>query len=100
MAVVAGASWLYRGYQNLPALGARGLRLNPGSAVLVCFLPILNYFLGNKVLNDLWRASDPTLPVDPVTRGSNDRRRSGLHTANPGCGFAGVPLRPQAGKWQ
>jgi hypothetical protein len=59
-------TWLYRGYQNLPALGARGLRFNPGSAVLVCFLPILNYFLVNKVLNDLWRASDPTLPADPV----------------------------------
>jgi tRNA A-37 threonylcarbamoyl transferase component Bud32 len=65
-------AWFRRGYLNLPALGARRLRFRPWWAVGAWLLPVFSLFRPKQVLNDIWRASDPSLPPDP---GAAWRRR-------------------------
>jgi serine/threonine protein kinase len=56
--------WLRRVYSNLPTLGAKELRFRPGWAMAVWFVPLLNLVRPKQLLNDVWRASDPDLPVE------------------------------------
>jgi serine/threonine-protein kinase len=56
--------WFRRAYRNLAALGARGLRFAGGWAIGAWFVPILSLVRPKQLLNDIWRASDPDLPVD------------------------------------
>jgi Protein kinase domain/Domain of unknown function (DUF4328) len=56
--------WFRRAYRNLEALGARGLRFAGGWAIGAWFVPILSLVRPKQLLNDIWRASDPDLPVD------------------------------------
>jgi hypothetical protein len=65
-------AWFRRAYLNLPALGARRLRFRPWWAVGAWLLPVFSLFRPKQVLNDIWRASDPSLPPDP---GAAWRRR-------------------------
>ena len=57
-------AWFRRAYLNLPALGARRLRYRPWWAVGAWLLPVFSLFRPKQVLNDIWRASDPDLPLD------------------------------------
>lgn len=59
--VVLYCLWLYRAYQNLPALGARALRFSPGWAVGYFFIPILNRFCPYQAVKETWKASDPAV---------------------------------------
>ncbi len=59
--VVLYCLWLYRVYQNLPALGARNLRFSPGWAVGYFFIPILNLFRPYQAVKETWKASDPAV---------------------------------------
>jgi len=56
--------WFRRAYLNLPALGARRLRYRPWWAVGAWLLPVFSLFRPKQLLNDIWRASDPELPLD------------------------------------
>jgi hypothetical protein len=57
--MVSFSFWLYRAYQNLPALGAQEVRYSPGWAVGFYFIPILNLFRPCQAMLDIWRGSDP-----------------------------------------
>jgi hypothetical protein len=56
--------WFRRAYRNLEALGARRLRFSGGWAVGAWFVPLLSLVRPKQLLNDVWRASDPGLPLD------------------------------------
>ena len=51
--------WLYKAYQNLPALGATGLYYTPIWAILGFIIPIANLFIPFYVAADTWRGSYP-----------------------------------------
>jgi hypothetical protein len=55
-------AWFRRAYLNLPALGARRLRYRGWWAVGAWLLPVFSLFRPKQVLNDIWRASDPSQP--------------------------------------
>jgi Domain of unknown function (DUF4328) len=57
-------AWFRRAYRNLPALGARRLRYRLWWAVGAWLLPVFSLFRPKQLLNDIWRASDPSLPPD------------------------------------
>jgi hypothetical protein len=61
--MVAFLTWYGRAYRNLWRLGAVALRFGPRWAVAYWFIPIVSLFRPKQVVNDLWRASDPELPV-------------------------------------
>jgi hypothetical protein len=61
--VVAFLVWYGRAYRNLERLGAQGLRWGKRWAIAYWFIPIGNWFRPKQVMNDIWRASDPELPV-------------------------------------
>lgn len=66
VAFAAGAffiAWLYRAYKNLGALGAEAMRHQPGWAIGGWFIPIVNLVLPKRIVDDLWRASDPEGPA-------------------------------------
>ncbi|MFN2588239.1 MAG: DUF4328 domain-containing protein [Actinomycetota bacterium] len=54
--------WFRRVYRNLPALGIRWLRFKLGWAVGGWFVPFLSVARPKSVVNDVWRATDPSLP--------------------------------------
>jgi serine/threonine-protein kinase len=56
--------WFRRAYWNLLALGAGRLRYTGGWAVWGWLVPLLSLVRPKQLLNDIWRASDPALPVD------------------------------------
>lgn len=56
--------WFRRAYRNLGALGIRTLRFKPGWAVGGWFVPFLGLARPKSIANDIWRATDPTLPPD------------------------------------
>jgi hypothetical protein len=67
--VVLFLRWFHRVNRNLPALGTvYGLqRISPAWAVGSWFVPIANLFVPKMAANDVWRASDPDLPIrDPT----------------------------------
>jgi len=53
---------VHRLYKNLPVLGAESLRYTSGWAVGAWFVPFLNFVWPKKIVNDIWRASDPQAP--------------------------------------
>jgi hypothetical protein len=64
--IVAFLIWYGRAFRNLERLGARGLHWGKRAVFVYWFVPIVNLFLPKQVVNDIWRASDPSLPA--VTR--------------------------------
>jgi hypothetical protein len=56
--------WFHTAYENLPRLGARGLRFKTGWTVGAWFVPILNLIRPKAIANDIWRASEPDAPAD------------------------------------
>ncbi len=54
--------WYYRAYRNLPRLGATDLKHRNWAIVLYWFIPLVSLLLPKRVLNDVWRASDPEPP--------------------------------------
>ena len=56
------ALWVQRARVNATALGAAGQRQTDGMAVGGWFIPLANVVIGKLMLNDLWRANDPTVP--------------------------------------
>lgn len=64
-ALIVGARWLDAAYRNLPALGARGLRLHPRWATWGWVVPGLNLVRPKAVVDDTWRGSSPSLPPAP-----------------------------------
>jgi Domain of unknown function (DUF4328) len=65
--VVLFLAWFYRCYANIEALGAQWPRYGKGWAVGGWFVPILNVWRPKQIANDIWRASDPSLPADVGT---------------------------------
>jgi len=65
------AAWSHRLYRNVSALGVPGLRFTAGWAAGAWFVPLLNLVRPKQIVDELWRASDPTEASDwrrrPVT---------------------------------
>lgn len=57
--------WLFNLAENCRALGVRGMRYTPVKTLLWWFIPILNLVVPYRVMQELWRASAPELPVPP-----------------------------------
>lgn len=57
--------WFHRAYRNLLPLGALKLRYGTGWSIGSWFIPIFNAFRPKQIANDIWRASDPTVPSWP-----------------------------------
>jgi uncharacterized protein DUF4328 len=55
--------WYARAYGNLERLGARGELRSRSWAIISWFVPIVNYVVPKRVMNVIWRASDPELPA-------------------------------------
>jgi hypothetical protein len=77
--VVAFLVWFRRAYSNLPALGAESLRFSSGWAVGAWFVPFLNLVRPKQLADDVWRASDPTLPAQVGAAWKQQRVASLLH---------------------
>ena len=77
--VVAFLVWFRRAYRNLPALGAESLRFSSGWAVGAWFVPFLNLVRPKQLADDIWRASDPTLPAQAGAAWKQQRVASLLH---------------------
>lgn len=56
--------WFYNAHDNLRLLGARGLEYSPGWAVGYFFIPILSLFRPYQVAQEIYRASNPDVPLD------------------------------------
>lgn len=56
-------AWFRRAYDNLVAFGGRELRFAPLWATVGWFVPVLGLVRPKQVMDDLWRASDPALPL-------------------------------------
>lgn len=65
---VAVVVWFRAAFDNAAALGASDLRFSPGWAIGGWILPIANLFIPKKIADDVWRASDPALPVQAGAR--------------------------------
>lgn len=55
--------WATRAYRNLPLLAVKGLRIPTRWAWTVWFVPFGNLIWGKELVDDLYRASDPSAPV-------------------------------------
>ena len=55
--------WLMNFAENCRVLGIRGMRYTPIKAVLWWFIPILNLVVPYRIMQELWRATKPELPV-------------------------------------
>lgn len=51
--------WVYRVAENVPVLGSPRWPLRPVWAVAWWFVPVANLILPKRVLDDIWRRSDP-----------------------------------------
>jgi len=65
IATIALLVWVYRAYSNLSAFHAGDLKSSPVMAVVLWLIPIVNWFIPWRVMNEIWRASDPQCPIDP-----------------------------------
>jgi hypothetical protein len=61
-AAVAYIVWFHRAYTNLPRLGVPDPRHHAGWAIASWFVPVVSLFLPKRMHNDIWRASEPSLP--------------------------------------
>ena len=57
--------WFRRAYQNLVAMETESLRFEVGWTVGGWFVPFLNLVRPKQLMDDIWRATDPTLPEQP-----------------------------------
>ena len=57
-------AWAVRAYRNLPALGIRERRYWTIWLVIGWIIPGANLLVPKLVVNDIWRASSPRVPVD------------------------------------
>jgi hypothetical protein len=57
--------WFRRAYQNLVAMGTESLRFEAGWTVGGWFVPFLNLVRPKQLMDDIWRATDPTLAEQP-----------------------------------
>ena len=60
VSVVLLIAFTRRAYRNLPALDVVGLRLSRRWAVIGWLIPVVNLFVPKRLLDDTWRASDPS----------------------------------------
>lgn len=68
--VVVFLVWFRRAYRNLLAFDAMGaMRYAPGWAIGAWFVPFLNLVRPKRIMDDIWRASDPK----PHVRSANSR---------------------------
>jgi hypothetical protein len=56
-------AWFRDAYVNVERLGVKGMRWSSRWAVGAWFVPFLNLVRPKAILNDIWRGSDPRLPV-------------------------------------
>jgi hypothetical protein len=61
---IAFCMWFYRAYKNLKAWGIPGLKYSAGWAVGYFFIPILNLFRPYQIAQEIWKASDPQVPLE------------------------------------
>jgi hypothetical protein len=61
--MIAFLIWYGRAYRNLERLGARGLEWGKRWAIVSWFVPFVNLIVPKRVMNAIWRASDPNLPA-------------------------------------
>jgi|GEM_PF-1506484 len=66
--------WVRRATCNVKALGASDPEFSPGWAIGWWFIPFANWVQPLRVLNQAWRASNPSLPTTP----GDDWRRTPL----------------------
>ena len=68
-AAVVSIRWFHAAYRNMRAFGLN-LRFRPGWSIAAWFVPVLNLWRPKQIANDIWRGSDPALPVhlDPWSR--------------------------------
>lgn len=55
--------WTHRTYSNVSALGGSGLRFRSGWAIAGWLVPPFALWRPKQIVNDVWRASDRTLPA-------------------------------------
>lgn len=60
--IIVTATWLWRVYSNLPALGATHLRFGRGWVLGAWIVPFLNLFRPKQIVDDAWRGSDLSAP--------------------------------------
>ena len=60
---IAFLMWIHRAHRNLQSLGNQDLKYSPGWAVGWFFIPIMNLFRPYQVMSEIWRGSDPDLPI-------------------------------------
>ena len=56
--------WFVTARRNVESFGAVGLRYGPGWAIGGWFVPIAALFIPKQIMDETWKASDPSLPVD------------------------------------
>ena len=71
---VAFCMWFYQANGTARDLGARGMEFSPGWAAGCFFVPIINMFRPYQAAQEIWKASDPDVPLD---RPTGWRARSG-----------------------
>ena len=59
--------WKYRIAENLRSFNRAELRFSPGWAVGWWFVPIWNLFKPYQVMQEFWKGSDPSIPLDQPT---------------------------------
>ena len=57
--------FIYRAYANLLSFGAAGLMSTPAMAVACWFMPLVSFFRPCQAVQEIWRASDPGVRLDP-----------------------------------
>jgi hypothetical protein len=61
--VVTFCMWIYRAHDNLRFLAVSGLEFTSGWAVGWFFIPIMNLFKPMQAAQEIYKASDPALPL-------------------------------------
>jgi predicted Zn finger-like uncharacterized protein len=56
--------WFYKAHDNLRLLAVNGMTYSPGWGVAYFFIPILSLFRPCQTAQEIYRASDPELPLD------------------------------------
>ncbi|MBN8626009.1 MAG: DUF4328 domain-containing protein [Planctomycetes bacterium] len=61
--LIAFCRWQLRVHRNVPALGTSGMRGEPLTSLVWWIVPIVNWWLPLSVMQEIWRGSDPSVPV-------------------------------------
>lgn len=93
LATVLVIAWTRRTYRNLPALNVIDLRLRPAWAMWGWLIPGVNLVLPKRVVDDTWRASDPTdAPYAPGESGWQRHPTPTIHHLWWICTLVALPL--------